>query len=301
MRDPDLRALLGVVEQTRRGDSRLDERRASRIGARASEQLGGEKRPRGIGVAPMRGDTGEARRPSWTDERAELDRVAREHDGQVHGVSRHQRGGAPRLDEMVREHHDRSVVGIVRPSDVEPCLAPDVEAGVGHGLRERVGRGCREPVGRLHDDAPSAPCARHLERAGDPLHEPLARPGGSAEGRRDGFERGIRDALLELADEPLLPRLGLDHDRDGIDAELERRRGAPERRMSGVESRHAPIMEPPRAVGRVVHNGGRVRTASRSPVEEPARAGCMDRRRSSEPGGGPGGIDRTRSAKSRIA
>ena len=81
---------------------------------------------------------------------------------------------------------------------------------------------------------------RH-ERPADPRQEAGRRTGiRGAHRLGEGGRRTVGDALLEFAQQSLLPRLRIVDDRDRLRAELECGLGAPDRGIGGVESQHAP-------------------------------------------------------------
>jgi hypothetical protein len=61
-----------------------------------------------VGIAAVRRQAREARRASGQHERSDLSARAGEHEWDVRDVTAHQRGDAPRLDDVVREHDHRS-------------------------------------------------------------------------------------------------------------------------------------------------------------------------------------------------
>lgn len=90
--------------------------------------------------------------------------------------------------------------------------------------------------------------------AADAAHEHLGLVIRGAEGGGDDLESVVGDAARELVQESLLPGGRVVHDGDGIRAELQRGRRAPQWRMGGIQSEHSPIM-PIRARSRRVSTG----------------------------------------------
>jgi hypothetical protein len=137
------------------------------------------------------------------------------------------------------EHHGRGIR--VRTADrIEAVRRVDVEARRGKSRADRIAMVLGHVRRAVQHDAAGG---RGIRRQG--TADARKEPGGgggvrSAEGLREGDERAVRDAALELPQDALLPRLRILEDRDRLRAELERGVGPPHRRKRGVESQHAP-------------------------------------------------------------
>ncbi|GAA3211434.1 hypothetical protein GCM10017690_22750 [Microbacterium terregens] len=238
--DP-LRAPLGLADQPSRDQGRLDGQRIVHLRRPSSEQLRGEVRPRRIRIAAMRGDARQARSAPGDDERPHLSAGTGEDQRHVGDIRPHQHRRAPGLHEVMGEHDDRRSGrdGFVRRA--EPGDPVDVDPGGFEGTRDGLGRFAGPVVRRLHSDAATRRRGPE-QRAFDAPHERVSGALGRAERDGDGLERGLGNAVLQLANQPLLPRFRvLDHGHR-IQPELQGGRRAPQRRKARVQSQHAPIL-----------------------------------------------------------
>lgn len=144
--------------------------------------------------------------------------------------------------------HDEDDGGSIRSdaSDgIEAVGGGDVVPLGGQSRGDRVAMLVGHVLGALDQDAGAGRGIRHQSSV-DAREEPRRRPGiGRAERLRERHRRAIGDAALELAQQPLLPRLGVVEHGYRLGAELDRRVGPPHRGIRGVESQHAPILSHP--------------------------------------------------------
>ncbi len=147
---------------------------------------------------------------------------------------------------MVRDDDRRGIRGFV-PMDDADRPAGQLDR-VDECPAQLFGRVVRQQQGELGDR-----CGPD-EGASDALHECGGGAVGGSEHGGDGGEGRVGDAVLQLAQQPLLPGCGVAEDRDGVEPELERRRCAPERWMGGIESQHALIIALPEGAANVLHS-----------------------------------------------
>jgi len=101
---------------------------------------------------------------------------------------------------------------------------------VGHGV-----------VAMERHDPPDGPAGRECAaQAPQQLRRRIV--GGCAVGTCQRDERRVGDAALELAHHAQLPRRRVVEQRHRFGAELQRRRGAPHRRVRGIQVQHATIL-----------------------------------------------------------
>ncbi|GAA5028510.1 hypothetical protein GCM10025738_06610 [Microbacterium fluvii] len=95
-----------AVDEPRRDDAGLQQQRVVDDERVACQQLSGEHRPLGIALPLVRRIAGETGRAAGHHEGADHGATPGEHKRQVRDVVRHQLGGPPRFDQMVRQQHD---------------------------------------------------------------------------------------------------------------------------------------------------------------------------------------------------
>jgi len=215
--------------------------REARVGghALAPDQLRRDERPARVDLGAMRVQARQARRHPRDDERTHHRAVARELDRQMRDVGRHEGGRAAGLDETIgdEDHRQRRVGRIVPP----PCDAPGVEAAGLPAVREGLGLAVRH-IGRqlrLHGDRPLL--ARD-ERGADRGDEACGLFFAGTERAGEGKQHRVGDAVAECVQQALLPRSDVVDPHGPVGAELHAGIGAPQGRVRGGESEHAPIM-----------------------------------------------------------
>ncbi|GAA1676820.1 hypothetical protein GCM10009807_21020 [Microbacterium lacus] len=201
----------------------------------------------------MGGDARQACRAPGHDDRPDLRTRAGQDQRDVRDVGAHERGYASGFDQVVGHHDDRRTGFHRLIRCAEPFAAGALGAGLREGVEQRLRVRDREPGRDLH------PQLRRRGR-GDPQSRgdaPEERRGGAlrrTERDRHRIQCAVRDAALELRDQTLLPACGLLDHRDGVRTELQCGCGAPQRRVSRVQSeQHGPILQDRTRARRVLH------------------------------------------------
>ncbi len=220
-------------------DRRLDEKR--RIGVRglAPEQLRGQERPRRVGVGAVRVHAREAGGASGDDEGTDAHPIARQLDRQVHDVGGHQPGSTARIQHPLGDDDHGKARG--RRRALPTRQRRDVDTGGPPPRLERFVAGHAETLGDLqpHDRR------RRVvgdERPADAGREPLGVVAGGAHRARERNQHRIGDAVGQRVEQSLLPAGDIVHAHRLIGPQLQAGGRAPQGRVGGGQSEHAPIM-----------------------------------------------------------
>ena len=159
-------------------------------------------------------------------------------------VRPHEPGDGAGCDQSVHDEDHGDGLRVCAADRIEAVRRVDVEARRGQSRADPIAVVLGDVRRAVQHDAAGG---RGIRRQG--AADAGEQPGGgggvrSAEGLREGDERAVRDAALELPEDALLPRLRIVEDRDRLRAELERGVGPPHRRERRVESQHAPDPAP---------------------------------------------------------
>jgi len=175
---------------------------------------------------------------------ADGDPTTVQHDGQMRRVGLHQRTHRGRIDHV---GGDEDGDGIHRR------FMHQVHPGLAETARDLVGGRDHRRTECAHGDGWRRGRCRLLQGRREGRDERPRAVDGAAERRRHGVECRVGQAALEFLDHPLLPLVGMIEDRHLVGAELQAVGRPPERRMSGVEMQHPPIVRPPRPRRVTIH------------------------------------------------
>ena len=237
---------LGLGDEPYGDDARLDDERTVEWRSRSTDQLSRDDGPLRVDIAAMKREARGTRGAAGNDEGADVDRAAPDHERKVRAICGHERRDRARCQHMVGDDDGRGIHPLFPVNDRRR------RAGELDGVHERPSQLLRGIVG--HQQRQLGRCRIGRESAADAPNEIGARAVGGAECRGDGSEGRFGDAVLELAQQALLLGGGVVDDRDGIEPELQCRRRAPQRRMGGIETEHAPIIARGSAVVRSFHS-----------------------------------------------
>jgi len=228
-----------AAQHPRGQHGRLDEER--RVGARglAPEQLRGQQRPCRVGVGAMgvhaRETGGAPRDDEGTDARA----VARQLDRQVHDVGCHEPRRAARIQHPLGDDDRGQARG--RRRALPARQRRDVHARGAPARLESVVAGDAEPLGHLEPDDRRRRVVGD-ECPADPRREPLGVVHVGSHRAREGHQHRVGDAVGQGVEQPFLPAGDIVHAHRLVRPQLQAGGRAPQGRVRGGQSEHAPIM-----------------------------------------------------------